>query len=603
MQAIILAAGMGKRLKDLTNDRTKCMVKVNGITLIERMLCQLDNLNLSKIIIVIGYHGNELKRHIKQLNIKTDIIFVENNVYYKTNNIYSLYLAKQYLLNENTLLFESDLIFDDAVISKINESPYPNLVLVAKYESWMDGTVVKIDKNNEIKSFLDKKNFNFQEIDQYYKTVNIYKFSKDFSNTYYVPFLEAYSKALGNNEYYEQVLKVITLLENSWIKAIQLEDEKWYEIDDIQDLDIAESIFTNSKNEKLQKIQSRYGGYWRYPKLIDFCYLVNPYYPPSKLIDEIKSNFNRLLTEYPSGMEVNSLLIAKYFGLKKKNVCVGNGAAEIIKSLLTNIDGKIGIILPTFEEYPNRIKESNKITFIPKNENFSYSSNDIINHFTREKINALILINPDNPSGNYIEKSEILKLLIWTKENDIQLIIDESFIDFAETGEEDTLLVEEVLNTFPNLIVIKSISKSYGVPGLRLGLAASSNTDWINFLKKDLSIWNINSFAEFYLQIFEKYKNQYWEAIEKFKIVRENFVSQLNTIKYLRPVPTQANYVLCEVKGSATELTENLLNDYNIFVKDLSQKKGFYNKQFIRVNVKTEEENNLLISALSKIKH
>ena len=96
MQALILAAGMGKRLKDLTSDSAKCMVKVNGKTLIERMLSQLDELNLSKIIIVVGYKAEGLKSYINSLNIKTPITFVTNKIYSKTNNIYSLYLAKNY---------------------------------------------------------------------------------------------------------------------------------------------------------------------------------------------------------------------------------------------------------------------------------------------------------------------------------------------------------------------------------------------------------------------------------------------------------------------------------------------------------------------------
>jgi choline kinase len=313
MQAIILAAGMGKRLKDLTEDNTKCMVRVNGVTMIERMLSQLDELDLSRIVIVIGYRGEKLVDFISTLKINTPIEYVNNDIYYKTNNIYSLYLAREYLLREDTLLLESDLIFEDAVLRKIVDDPYPNLALVAKYESWMDGTVVTLDDECNIKDFLDKSHFRFEDIKNYYKTVNIYKFSKEFSNTHYVPFLEAYCKALGHNEYYEQVLKVITLLDKPGIKAKVLDGESWYEIDDKQDLDIAESIFTTSAEDKLRKIQKRYGGYWRYPSLIDFCYLVNPFYPNQRLLDEIKSNFERLIREYPSGMDVNCLLAAKYF--------------------------------------------------------------------------------------------------------------------------------------------------------------------------------------------------------------------------------------------------------------------------------------------------
>ena len=116
MQAIILAAGMGKRLKQLTQNNTKCMVKVNGIPMINRTLSQLDRLSLSRIVIVVGYEGEKLTDHIRTLDVKTPVVFVENPIYNKTNNIYSLFLAKDYLLKEDTLLLESDVIFQDSVL-------------------------------------------------------------------------------------------------------------------------------------------------------------------------------------------------------------------------------------------------------------------------------------------------------------------------------------------------------------------------------------------------------------------------------------------------------------------------------------------------------
>lgn len=602
MQAIILAAGMGKRLHNLTDNNTKCMVKVNNVTMIERMLRQLDELKLSRIIIVIGYKGTKLIDYITSLDFATPIVYVENEVYYKTNNIYSLYLARTFLLKEDTLLLESDLIFEDAVLERIINDPYPSLALVAKYESWMDGTVVTIDEDKNIRSFLNKKQFKFEDIKNYYKTVNIYKFSKEFSNSHYVPFLEAYCNALGNNEYYEQVLKVITLLEKPEIKASVLENEQWYEIDDIQDLDIAESIFTTSIDDKLKRFQNRYGGYWRYPNLIDFCYLVNPFYPSQKLMDEIKANFERLITEYPSGMGVNSLLAAKYFELSQDHIVVGNGAAELIKSLMENLEGKVGLILPTFEEYPNRFSDENKVIFIPGNNNFEYSADSLIEFFTNKHISNLLVINPDNPSGNYIKKSEIIKLAKWTQKKSIRLIIDESFVDFADAEENTSLLNESIINTFKNLIIIKSISKSYGVPGLRLGILASSDVDLIEFIKKDVAIWNINSFAEFYLQIFEKYKPDYKAAMEKFYLVRKEYIDKLSSINNLRVIPSQANYILCELVNGykAYNLTKILLDKYNLFIKDLSDKKGF-DGEYIRVAVKRPEENERLLEAIIKV--
>ena len=281
MQAVILAAGLGRRLGHLTQDNTKCMIKVNGVPLIDRMLAQIEQRSFSRIVIVIGYEGQKLIQHIDNLNIKTPIIYVTNPIYDQTNNIYSLYLAKEHLEEDDAILFESDLIFEDAVLDKIISDPYPNLALVAKFQSWMDGTSLVLDENDRIERFISPTNFKFEEIPNYFKTVNIYKFSKQFSVDYYVPFLSAYIKALGDNEYYEQVLKVITYLDNPQIKALRLGDEFWYEIDDVQDLDIAESIFA-TKEDKLTKIETRFGGYWRYPKLIDFCYLVNPYFPNEK---------------------------------------------------------------------------------------------------------------------------------------------------------------------------------------------------------------------------------------------------------------------------------------------------------------------------------
>jgi len=599
MQAIILAAGMGRRLKDLTKDNTKCMIKVNGTTLIERMLRQLDVLNLSNIILVVGYKSKELIDFISKLDIKTSIQYLSNDIYYKTNNIYSLYLARKYLLKEDTLLLESDIIFEDSVLKKLIDDPYPSLALVAKYESWMDGTVVTIDEKYNILSFLDKKHFQFEDIKDYYKTVNIYKFSRSFSNTHYVPFLEAYSKALGNNEYYEQVLKVITLLDKPEIKAAVLGDESWYEIDDVQDLDIAESIFTLSADDKLSSFQRRYGGYWRYPNLIDFCYLVNPFYPTQKLLNEIKANFERLISDYPSGININSMLAAKNFGLIEENVVVGNGAAELIKSLMEKQVGNIGIPLPTFEEYPNRISKEKIIPFFPANKDYSYTFNDLIKFFGDKNISTLLLINPDNPSGNYIYKSDVLKLASWTSEKGIKFVVDESFVDFAETSESETLLTDDILRSFPKMVVIKSISKSYGVPGLRLGLLASYDTGLINRIKKDVSIWNINSFAEFYLQICEKYQNDYTNAIKDFKSARKEFYINLKQIKNLRVIPSHANYILCEVKGSmsATEISKLLLDKHKILVKDLSTKNGF-NGEYIRIAVKRPEENMKLVDAL-----
>lgn len=597
MQAIILAAGMGKRLKELTKTNTKCMVKVNGITLIERMLRQIEKHLLSRIVIVIGYEGKKLVDFINTLNIKTPIVYVTNPIYDKTNNIYSLALAKEWLCKDDTLLFESDLIFEDAVLDLLLSDSRDTLALVDKYESWMDGTCVKLADDDSIEAFVPGSKFKFNEIKEYYKTVNIYKFSKKFSKNYYVPFLEAYQSALGENEYYEQVLRVITMLDKPVIRAKRLTGQRWYEIDDIQDLDIAESIFTPNEAEQVKLLQSRYGGYWRYPKLLDFCYLVNPYYPPAKMKDEIRANFDTLLTQYPSSMQVNSLLAAKNFGVHAENIIVGNGAAELIKSLMGTFKGLTGFIRPTFDEYPNRYSKEETVNFIPCNRDYSYTADDIIQYFSDKKIDNLVIVNPDNPSGNYILKKDIMKLLNWTAKNRIKIVIDESFADFADE-ENNTLIEQNILEQNKHLYVMKSISKSYGVPGLRLGVLASGDTDTIAMMKKDVAIWNINSFAEFYLQITEKYNKDYIESLIKFRAERTRFAKELVKINGIRVIPSQANFIMVELEKaiSPQDLLQRLLVHHKLLIKELTTKTN--GRNYLRLAVRNVADNDILLRAM-----
>lgn len=599
MQAIILAAGMGKRLKELTQNNTKCMVKVNGVSLIDRMLHQIQKQNVDRIVIVVGYEREKLKEYIATLGITTPITFIDNHIYDKTNNIYSLSLASDYLCQDDTLLFESDLIFEDSVLDALVKDPRPTLALVDKYESWMDGTCVKLDRDDNIEAFVPGKKFKFDEIKDYYKTVNIYKFSRDFSKTHYVPFLDAYQKALGENEYYEQVLRVITMLDDPVIMAKRLTGQKWYEIDDIQDLDIATSIFTPDEDEKVALLQGRYGGYWRYPKLLDFCYLVNPYFPPQKMVDEIKANFDTLLRDYPSGMRVNSLLAAKNFGVHQENILVGNGAAELIKSLMERISGKTGFVRPTFDEYPHRYDRAESVDFTPDNRDYSYTADDLMDYFGDKGIQNLVVVNPDNPSGNYIPKKDLLRLIDWCVEKKINLILDESFADFSDE-ENNTLIDQEILDKYKNLYVMKSISKSYGVPGLRLGVLASGDTDTIAFMKKDVAIWNINSFAEFYMQIEEKYKKDYAAALAKFRAERARFQDELAKVPGVRVIPSQANFVMVELekKISPKELLKKLLTKHSLLIKELTTKTN--GRNYLRLAVRDKEDDDRLVVAMKE---
>lgn len=603
MQAIILAAGMGRRLGALTKDNTKCMVEVNGVKLIDRIIGQLDRHRLSRIVIVTGYKGDELESYLRERYGESKRIeFIRNPVFDKTNNIYSLYLAKDALAEEDTLLLESDLIVEDAVLDRIIEAPGKDLALVDKYQTWMDGTMLTIDADCNIMSFVPKQAFRYEDRGHYYKTVNIYKFSRDFAVRQYIPFLEAYSRVMGNNEYYEQVLRVLTLIDRSTLKALPLDGEKWYEIDDIQDLDIASTLFSSGET-KYHEYHKRYGGFWRFPQLLDYCYLVNPFFPPRKMREELKANFDVLLENYPSGMGVNSMLAGRYFGIKPEYVVVGNGAAELIKTFTErHCSGKVGVIFPTFDEYPNRLPAERLVQFVVSTPDFSYTADELIAFFTGKQIETLLLVNPDNPSGHFMPLADVMRLADWCKENGVRFLVDESFVDFTEGFERNSLLRDETLERYPGMFVMKSISKSYGVPGLRLGILAGADSELIARFKKEVSIWNINSFGEFYMQIFGKYQDSYTEACRRFIAERERFGRMMDSIPWLRVIPSQANYFLCEVtdRFTSAELTRRLIA-HDVLISNCGLKRNMQGRQLVRFAVRSPRDNDRLVAILKSL--
>lgn len=600
MQAIILAAGMGKRLGKVTTHDTKCMLKIHDQTLIERMLDTLAKTEVSRVILVVGYKSENVVNLVGHKYKGMQVLYVRNEVYDKTNNIYSLFLSKKYLLEDDTILLESDLIFEDKIVFDLIENPHPNLAVVAKYNAWMDGTVVTLGEDDNIVQFLPKKDFDYSKVETYYKTVNIYKLSREFSTNSYVPFLDAYQQALGKNEYYEQVMRVITLLETNDLKVHRLSTEKWYEIDDQKDLNNAITLFA-PEGKKLELYQQRFGGYWRFPFLKDFCYLVNPYFPPRRMLDEMRYHYRTLLTEYPSGLSIQNLMASEMFSCDDSEIIVGNGATELINVLFNFVTGKVGVIFPTFNEYPERIGDANVVQFIPDNADYSYSLEDL-KQFSKQ-VETLLLINPDNPSGHYLSTGDVHLLASHLNKNNKRLILDESFVDFTADGIHNSLISSDVLQQHPNLIIIKSISKSYGVPGLRLGVIATSDADLLASIRGRISIWNINSFGEFFLQIFGKYQIDYQRSATRIAAERDRLFLQLKEIVFLRVIPSQSNYFLCEMmsKYSATELTTLLLEKYDILIKDCTGKTGFEGRNYVRIAVRNTEDNDFLIEKLKAL--
>lgn len=353
----------------------------------------------------------------------------------------------------------------------------------------------------------------------------------------------------------------------------------------------------------LKQYYNRYGGFWVYPDMLDYCYLVNPYFNRSAIIDEMQANFRTLVAEYPAGMAVNSQLASECWDVKPEYIIPGNGAAELIKALTESLEGTVGVVRPTFEEYPNRMADEQVITFVPQNDSFRYNADDMIDFFGAHPVSTILLINPDNPSGNFIPMDGVHKLAMWCEEHGVRFILDESFVDFSIGFADNTFLSNELLEKYPHMCVIKSISKSYGVPGLRLGILCSADTALVAKMKKQVSIWNINSLAEFFMQIYPKYRDDYRKACEQFIQARADFEVELQKIPFLRVMPSQANYFFLEVLPpyKPKELCAILLKRFNILASACLAKKGIEPNRYMRIAVRNHMDNEKFIQALKEL--
>lgn len=596
MQAIILAAGMGKRLKTLTQHNTKCMIEVNGEKLIDRSVQAILDSGINKIVIVVGYQSKNLKDHVLHRWHDKDITFIENNNFEKSNNIYSLFLTKEYLLKDDTVLLESDLIFDKEILVELVKDKRKNIAVVSKYQDWMDGTVVDIDTtDNSIKSFILKNNQNNIDLYSMYKTVNIYKFSKEFLKNIYIPMLEIYCQSPNLNKYYEDALMVISNIMPNIFGIIKTDKYLWYEIDNINDYRVAETIF--SKEDRHEKYLSRYGGYWKFPELLDYCYLVNPYFPTKTMLKQISDQSDILISNYPSGINVINQMVSDIFDLDPEYITTGNGASELTSILIKSISPcKIATFYPSFDEYWKKSSQYNcDVTQI---NSFNLDEKSMINEIVKisESCNYIILVNPENPTGNMISIDSIKYILKEIDKNNAKLVLDESFVDFAGLGLSGSMMQNKILIENKNLIVIKSISKSFGVPGIRLGVIASSNKELIKSIRLKEPLWNINAYAEKFLEILSNNMDSYWKACDELVKEKSRFTKILRSTDIV-VYDSYANFLLIDLGIKGLGFEEFCLKN-NILIKNLFNKKGITSKTIFRIAIKDKESNDYFYNTL-----
>jgi len=590
LQALILAAGLGNRMKPLTDTVPKPLLQLAGRSILERIVAALLECGVEDITVVTGYREQQVRHHLAAAFPLQRFGFVHNERYAETNNIHSVDLALAEMdIHDDLLLIESDLIFDAEVLRALLDSPYKTAALVDRFRRGMDGTVVTIEDDvitSVIPPHLQGRDFDFTDK---YKTLNIYRFEREFCAGPFKDLLHFYTEAFDRKSYYELILGALIYLHREQINGVCLSDElsrRWAEVDDPNDLWLAEFSFNESA--RLPLVEGTMGGYWNLD-IVDFAFIRNMYFPTASMHAEMKNALGLLVENYGSTQARLCDKLGYALELPPERVVVLNGASEYFPILRHRQRARRALIpSPTFGEYSRTFHDAQLYNDHPP---APVDLEAIASHGAE----VVVFVNPNNPTGSTCSTDAIFEFARQNTSTDV--VVDESFIDFAQQQSIITRLAGEAL---PNVVVLKSLSKALGIPGVRLGYLYSANEDTISETRDAIPIWNINSLAEFFLELFVKNRPAYAASIAQTVEDREDFRAELEGVPLVSKVfESGANFVLvrCELGGSQLQRLSETLLARRIYVKNVSPKFPG-DDSYLRLAVRSRPENNLLCQAL-----
>ncbi len=495
-RAVILAAGMGSRMGALTTSVPKCLVEVNGVPILFRSLHVLASAGVTEVVVVVGYEADQVRRRVGCTFDGMAIEYVDAPLFDQTNNICSLWDARRYL-DEDILLIEGDVVFELDVVMGLREQAGCSMAVAAD-RAELSGTVVRHDDRGLVTSFiLGAGRAALVDVKSVRKTVNVYLLRAEELRTTIVPELCRQVESGNVQAYYESVLRdLVAARALPDIAAVDVSASRWYEIDDHRDLENAEFMFL-SPDCQYDRVQQLHGSYWRFG-IVDHSYLYNLHFPPQAMLDHLHTELPELVTNYPVGQAEFDRLAAQWVEVPPENIVVGNGAAELIRVLGEHVIDTMTIAVPSFNEYENALRPDQLDRVSLDAETFDVDIDAFAESARRAGSNVAILVSPNNPTARSVGRREILELDDRLSSHGCRLIVDESFIEFSRAGRAAS--VEADLVGRPNLAVMKSMSKVFGIAGLRLGYLLTDDRDFASEVRSHLPIWNLNGFAESFLR-------------------------------------------------------------------------------------------------------
>ncbi len=597
MKALILAAGLGRRMRPLTESTHKTLLPIAGTTILDRLLASLRSCGVSEVWIVTGYRADDIKAAVEERFGDLDVRYVHNDRYETTNNVFSMALALESIeIDDDILLIESDLIVDHRVMEQIVASDHDNVALVDNYRVGMDGTVVSLGLGDVVAavhpSYLQGERFDFSDK---YKTLNIYRFSRDFAKATLREMLSFYARSIDSGCYYELLLGVLIYMRAATIHAEKVAFP-WAEVDDPNDLAVAEFVF--DPPARRSTVEASWGGSWNLPYL-DFCFIRNSYFPNEAMLAEMRSSLDLVSFNYGSSQEVLNRKLSYFEGCDPANLILLNGASQAYP-VLRHLYGSERALIPdpTFGEYPRTFPDA--LTY--RDAGLAGNGGKAFSGGLAESIpsaRVVVAVNPNNPTGTTLPTSGLLELIV--DHPDRIFIVDESFVDFS--GEASIVPAVEECG-LGNVIVLKSLSKCWGVPGVRLGYLHTLRAEVHDAFRVAIPIWNVNSIAEHFVELVLKHRDSLESSFARVVADREDLAASLYALDVVdHVVPSGANFVLAKLTvdaRSAGSLADHLMEVSAIHVKDASAKVGD-GRGYFRLAVRGAVDNKRLCEALAHL--
>ena len=577
MIAIVLTAGCGRRMRPLTDTTHKTLIEIGGRTVIDRLLDALVANGIRRVVVVTGYRAEDLRGHLARRNDQFEFTYVHNARWADTNNIVSVALALEHTqIDDDVLLVESDLVMEPAVIGRILQSPYPDVALVDRFRPGMDGTVVSLD--GDLVSAVTPPHLQGPgfRLDDKYKTVNIYKLSRHFCDGAFRRLITWYAHSLDDQCYYEVILGILITGRQVQMHAAVLGRERWCEVDDPVDLDQVRFVFDPSNRDAM--LTRSMGGLWLH-EVLDFCWLRNAHFPTASAWEELRHALPSVLVSYGSAQAIIDRKMSWWLQCAEERVVALNGASTAFPLLAGLLRGETMLgPEPTFGEYSRWFPQARTYRDAPG--------------YDLEALPSLVppggcvaVVTPNNPTGTHVGAERIHQLAkAWP---DRRFLVDTSFAAFANDVSTVALLETDPLQ---NVVVLESLSKSLGTPGLRLGWLYSANLDLVQSIRAGLPIWAMNSMAEHFLEMLLKRRDEVAASFAHSATDRDHLATTLAGLPGVADVILgHGNFLLVRLDGGpeqAAGLTSALLCEHAISIKNASAKMGD-GRAWIRVAVRT----------------